>query len=154
MTPWAKNIKWKHACTHPPFLRLHACNKMDPWPMDEPVWLHARARTLSYSTQGGLTNERPGSGHVTWGPMRGLEKNAWKGTNTQTDRQTDGHRDSMTDPAQRAESVKTYLRRLWKVVHYENPPRIKEDQSWNFVWRDSTDSKEVLWLGRVWFLAN
>ena len=28
---------------------------------------------------------------------------------TQTDRQTDGHGDSMTDPAQRAESVKTTL---------------------------------------------
>ena len=28
-------------------------------------------------------------------------------TNTQTDKHTDGHGDSMTDPAQRAESVKT-----------------------------------------------
>ena len=24
-------------CTHPPFLRLHACNKMDACPMDEAV---------------------------------------------------------------------------------------------------------------------
>ena len=38
--------------------------------------------------------------------MRGLEKNAW-GMDRQTDGRTDGHRDSMTDPAQRAESVKT-----------------------------------------------
>ena len=30
-------------------------------------------------------------------------------TDKQTDRQTDGHGDSMTDPAQRAESVKTPL---------------------------------------------
>ena len=33
-------------------------------------------------------------------------------TNRQTDRQTDGHGDSMTDPAQRAESVKR--NRKWK----------------------------------------
>ena len=32
----------KNACTHPPFLGLHACNKMDAWPMDGPVLLHAR----------------------------------------------------------------------------------------------------------------
>ena len=39
--------------------------------------------------------------HVISGPMRGFEKNCirWR-------RQTSGHRDSMTDPAQRAESVK------------------------------------------------
>ena len=30
-------------------------------------------------------------------------------TNTQTNTQTNGHRDSMTDPAQRAESVKTNI---------------------------------------------
>ena len=40
---------------------------------------------------GGLTNERPGSGHVTWGPMRGLEKNCtrWRRqTDTNTHRRT------------------------------------------------------------------
>ena len=38
-----------------------------------------------------LSNERPGSDHVTWGPMRGLEKNCiGRG---QTHRQTHGHRD-------------------------------------------------------------
>ena len=43
-----------------------------------------------------------GSGHVTCGPMRGLNKNCMgRGqTNRQTDRQTDGHRDSMTESAQ------------------------------------------------------
>ena len=43
--------------------------------------------------------------HVITGPMRCLEKNCirWR---RQTDKQTDGHRDSMTNPAQRAESVK------------------------------------------------
>ena len=37
---------------------------------------------------GGLTNERPGSDHVIWGPMRGLEKNCtwWR---KQTQRHTD-----------------------------------------------------------------
>ena len=34
--------QWK-LCAHPPFLGLHACNKMDAWPMDRPVLLHARA---------------------------------------------------------------------------------------------------------------
>ena len=51
-----------------------------------------------------------GSGHVTCGPMRGLEKNCTRWhihTHKQNDRQTHGHGDSMTDPAQRAESVKT-----------------------------------------------
>ena len=37
-------------------------------------------------------------------PMRGLKKKLVE--NGQTDRQTDGHCESMTDPAQRAESVK------------------------------------------------
>ena len=43
-------------CTHPPFLGLHACNKMDAWPMDGPVLLHARAclipRKKSYMKRG------------------------------------------------------------------------------------------------------
>ena len=43
---------------------------------------------------------------VISGPMKGLIKTASDGANTQTNRQTDGHRDSMTDLAQRAESVK------------------------------------------------
>ena len=34
------------------------------------------------------------------GPMRGLEKNALEGTNIQTDTQTNGHGDSMTNSAQ------------------------------------------------------
>ena len=47
---------------------------------------------LLFIWAGGLTNERPGTDHVTWGPMRGLEKNCtqWrKQTDIQTDRQTD-----------------------------------------------------------------
>ena len=50
--------------------------------------------------KGGGTNERPGTDHVTSGPMRGREKNCtqWrKQTHTHTDRQTDGHGDSMTE---------------------------------------------------------
>ena len=43
--------------------------------------------------------------HVISGPMRVLEKNCIRCLK-HTDRQTDGHRNSMTDPAQRAESVK------------------------------------------------
>ena len=48
---------------------------------------------------GGGTNERPGTDHVTSGPMRGLEKNCtrWRRhTNTQTHR----NGDSMTNLAQ------------------------------------------------------
>ena len=59
-----------------------------------------------YGREGGLTNERPGSGHVIWGPMRGLEKNRMG--RGQTDTHTDGHVDSMTNSAQRAELVKIY----------------------------------------------
>ena len=50
-----------------------------------------------------------GSGHVTCGPMRGLEKNCtrWHGqTDRQTNRQTGGYGDSMTESAQWADSVK------------------------------------------------
>ena len=36
-----------------------------------------------------------GSGHVTCGPMRGLKKTAPDGT----EKQTDGHGDSMTEPS-------------------------------------------------------
>ena len=43
---------------------------------------------------------------VISGPMKGLTKTASDGVNTQTNRQTDGHGDSMTDLAQRAESLK------------------------------------------------
>ena len=42
-----------------------------------------------------------GSGHVICGPMRGLKKVAWGG-----DRHTDGLRDSITESAQWADSVK------------------------------------------------
>ena len=48
-----------------------------------------------------------GSGHVTCGPMRGLKKCIGRGqTHKQTNRQTHGHRDSMTESAQWADSVK------------------------------------------------
>ena len=43
---------------------------------------------------GGLTKERPGSDHVTSGPMRGIEKNC-----TQWRKHTSGHGDSMTNSA-------------------------------------------------------
>ena len=45
-----------------------------------------------------------GSGNVTCGPMRGLEKNCMG--RGQTDKQTNGHRDCMTESAQWANSVK------------------------------------------------
>ena len=49
--------------------------------------------------EGGRTNERPGTDHVISGPMRGLGKNCtrWR---RQTDTQTQGHGDSMTNSAQ------------------------------------------------------
>ena len=57
--------------------------------------------------------------HPKFGGMwrRPLQKNCiwWhRQTNKQTDRHTDGHGDSMTDPAQRAESVKS----AWLVKFY------------------------------------
>ena len=33
--------------THPSFLGLHACNKIDAWPMDGPILLHARAYLIT-----------------------------------------------------------------------------------------------------------
>ena len=48
-----------------------------------------------------------GSGHVTCGPMRGLEINFTGRGHTYG--QTDGHRDSMTESAQWADSVKIAL---------------------------------------------
>ena len=67
-----------------------------------------------------------GSGHVTCGPMRGLEKNCMgRGqTDRQTDRQTDGHGDSMTDPAQRAESVKILLLVRFCLLHSTHPTSV------------------------------
>ena len=51
--------------------------------------------------------------HVISGPMRGIEreeKNAFYGTDRQTDgHTTDGHRNSKTESAQWADSVKTML---------------------------------------------
>ena len=46
--------------------------------------------------------------HVIAGPMRGLQKTMENGhqTDNQTNKQTDRHVNSMTDPAQRAESLK------------------------------------------------
>ena len=60
-----------------------------------------------YGREGGLTNERPGSGHVIIGPMRALEKNYMK-RGHQTHRQTDRHVDYKANSAQRDELVKTY----------------------------------------------
>ena len=39
--------------------------------------------------KGRRTNESPGTNNVTSGPMRGLEKNAPNGTNTNTEPQAD-----------------------------------------------------------------
>ena len=44
--------------------------------------------------EGGGTNERPGTDHVTSGPMGGLKKTVLNGTNRQTDTHT--HRDRRT----------------------------------------------------------
>ena len=61
----------------------------------------------------GDTGPRTGleTDHVISGPMRGLKKCMGNGhhTDRQTDRQTQGHVNSMTDPAQRTESVKIYI---------------------------------------------
>ena len=48
-----------------------------------------------------------GTDHVILGPMRGLKKlHPMAHTNTHTHTQTDGHRDSKTESAQFADSVK------------------------------------------------
>ena len=47
-----------------------------------------------------------GTDHVISGPMSGLDKNCIRWSRQTADKQTDGHRNYMTDPAQRAESVK------------------------------------------------
>ena len=63
----------------------------------------------------GGAKERPGTDHVTWGPMRGLKNNAPLGPPllpwdpmtqnlTPTDRQTHRHGNSMTESAQWAKS--------------------------------------------------
>ena len=49
---------------------------------------------------GGWANERPGTDHVTSGPMIGLEKTALDGANTNTQPHMDGHGNSMTESAQ------------------------------------------------------
>ena len=55
--------------------------------------------------EGGRTNERPETDHVTSGPLRGLKHcTQWR---NQTDRLPDGHGDSMTESAQWGHSVKT-----------------------------------------------
>ena len=48
-----------------------------------------------FSKGGGSTNERPETDHVISGPMTGLKKTAPNGADGHTDRQTDGHGDSM-----------------------------------------------------------
>ena len=49
---------------------------------------------------GGSTNERPGTDHLISGPMGGLKKlHPMAQTNRQTHTQTDGHGNSMTEPA-------------------------------------------------------
>ena len=60
-----------------------------------------------------------GSGHVTCGPMRGLEINFTEGTDKQTDKHRHGHRDSMTDLAQRAKSVKNIILDTFYIFFYK-----------------------------------
>ena len=68
-------------------------------PRKEP-WNYFTQSNLPHRGGGGvgLTNERPGSDHETWGPMRGLKKDNMK-RGHQTVRQTDTHRDSMKESA-------------------------------------------------------
>ena len=46
------------------------------------------SKTVYSDSPLGGTNERRGTDHVTWGPMRGLKKTAPDGANRHTDRQT------------------------------------------------------------------
>ena len=47
-------------CTHPPFLGLHTCNKMDSWPMYGPILLHARVCLITRK------KNCMGRGHTSW----------------------------------------------------------------------------------------
>ena len=58
-----------------------------------------------------------GSGHVTCGPMRGMEKNCMG--RGQTYVHTDGHCNSMTELARWADSVK--INNGFHVLHYVSP---------------------------------
>ena len=69
-----------------------------------------------------FTNERPGSDHVTLGPMRGLEKNCMG--SGQTDILTHGHRDSMKESAKGRffeNNIYTYIDRVAKLIAYLPP---------------------------------
>ena len=50
--------------------------------------------------EGGRTNERSGTDHVTSGPGGASKKTTPDGANRHPDRQTRGHGDSMTESAQ------------------------------------------------------
>ena len=52
-----------------------------------------------------------GTEYVISGPTRGL-KNKRMGNGHQTEKQTNRHVDSMTDPAQKAKSVKMYVYKI------------------------------------------
>ena len=78
-----------------------------------------------YGREGGLTNERPVSGHVIWGPMRGLEKKLQPMAQTYrqtTDRQTDMATLWPTRP-RRAELGKIYIGQFQPQILYQS--RIK-----------------------------
>ena len=76
-------IRWTRGrwtlCTLPLFLGLHAL-AMDALHPPSFLGLHVWAMDALHQSmgEGGSTNERPGSDHVTWGPMRGLKKNYMK----------------------------------------------------------------------------
>ena len=59
-----------------------------------------------------------GTDHVIPGPMRGLEKNCIR-WHKRTDRQTDRHRDSKTELAQWADSVKRFKAENTNHIQYK-----------------------------------
>ena len=69
-----KNVDWSVKCAY--------VLKYSKWVL---IWATKTAGIWSCDLR---ANERPGSDHVTWGPMRGLKKIAWEGDIKQTHTQT------------------------------------------------------------------
>ena len=96
---WTRG-RWTHGLwtlwTHPSFLGLHACNKMDAWPMD--AWPMDDGRV-----GGGLVHQFSDEGPIHQFP------HAKKSHGMGTDRKkNNGHRDSMIESAQWADSMKIF----------------------------------------------